>query len=244
MPHRSHRTELSSHERLVEARRHVESGRWTQAIACLENTGEHNGAPAEEAEELLVHALRCAGRLNEAKSSAQASLARRPSLAMWILLGKIRRDSGDLTGAISAYESGSTLDPLCDKPHCQIAIAYEAAGDLGRAYDAARRAVILNKEAGINWLCLAKLERSHGRESAAAHCFKEAKRLLSSAADPNRHYNLACLHTLCGDQASALDHLEQFAKSHPYAAMWATSDPDLAELREHPSFTVILANKS
>jgi tetratricopeptide (TPR) repeat protein len=71
--------------------------------------------------------------------------------------------------------------------------------------------------------------------------FAAARRLIEEGLreypdNPSLLYDLACLETLQGEQAAAIEHLRRAVELKPEYAEDAQNDPDFASIREHPAF--------
>jgi tetratricopeptide (TPR) repeat protein len=89
------------------------------------------------------------GRLEEARSGAQAVLAAAPELGgAWIALGLIERQRGDLAAAIAAYREAIRREPDQPEAHQNLAAALLLGGDILGARQGFRTAIGLLRGQG------------------------------------------------------------------------------------------------
>jgi tetratricopeptide (TPR) repeat protein len=86
--------------------------------------------PRPETEFNLGVFLAGRGQVHEAIDLYERVLAARPNLvAAWLRLGDLRRECGDLTGAIDAYRRALEIDPAQKRASAMLVDALEAFGD-------------------------------------------------------------------------------------------------------------------
>jgi tetratricopeptide (TPR) repeat protein len=82
--------------------------------------------------------------LDEAAGHAWAALAVRPQTTIvWVYLGNILKQKGDIDRALTAYERAIELEPRLAMAHSNLGVALRAKGDLAGAIAAHRRAIEL-----------------------------------------------------------------------------------------------------
>ena len=161
-------------------------------------------APAWFNRSVILHAL---GRNPQALQSARMAIDAAPDLAdAWDMIGQIARDNGDYAEAERAHAKAIELQPNNARFHGNDAAWRFAAGDLGGAYRAARRAT--DCDTTYPPLLLGNILRAMGYPANAADCFASAGVLHPAlAAEAANSEAMARLQT--GDMARGLALWEQ-----------------------------------
>ncbi|MFO7739837.1 MAG: tetratricopeptide repeat protein, partial [Desulfatiglandaceae bacterium] len=73
---------------------------------------------------------------------------------------------------------------------------------------------------------------------AALKSLEKAVRLSPDHVD--LHYNLACVYAMTEDVSRSLAQLKKAVTLNPSVKQWAIKDSDLANLRNHPGFEIII----
>jgi tetratricopeptide (TPR) repeat protein len=84
-------------------------------------------------------------------------------------------------------------------------------------------------------LNLAGIHRELGNGKCVSRYVSEARKYIR----PEEWYNLACLESICGNVEVAITALSKAARQQEFNGKSAWSDPDLAWIRDHPSFEKI-----
>jgi TolB-like protein len=198
-----------------------------------------------------THAARCqvlslAGRSDEAEEHFETAIQLNPRLFdAFYHYARDRFAAGELERAARLFEMATIADPDDYQSPLLIAQIYES---LGRRTDAqaARRRGVKTVEArlrawpddvralyfGANGLVgLGEIDR--GLDWA------ERARLLEPD-EPMVIYNVACIFSLAGLVAPALDRLEQAVKAGLRQIGWIRNDSNLDPLRDHPRFAELM----
>jgi serine/threonine protein kinase/Flp pilus assembly protein TadD len=162
--------------------------------------------------------------------------------------GRTLQTQGKLQEAAKQYERAVSIRPDEYQTLSYLAMAYQSLGDRERLLEssarmvkAAERAISINPgDSRALYLGAINLERIGESQRAE----EWAARALSL--DPNHPvmlYNLACFHSVAGRVDIAIDHIERAIELGFLHKEWYLSDSDLANIRDHPRFRKLIAEK-
>ena len=87
-------------------------------------------------------------------------------------------------------------------------------------------------------MSLAFVLKKLGRDDEATQHFTHTRQMLAD----DDYYNLACLEALMGNSDIALEHLDKALTIRPDMKNWASRDPDLRALHNHPRFNALISD--
>jgi len=163
--------------------------------------------------------------------------------------GRFFQAQGKFERAIEMYERTAALRPDDYQALSFAAMAYEGLGQREPMLEACRRtiraaehALTLNPgDSRALYLGAISLERL-GESRRAQEWAQRAVQLDPS--HPVMLYNIGCFHSLAGRAELAIDHLERAVELGFHHRDWLLTDPDLANVRDHPRFQVLVAEKT
>lgn len=131
----------------------------------------------------------------------------------YYLLGRLRKEAGDLSGALEAYADAARLSP--DNPNVCISlgIALKAVGRLDEALLHLRRAVALQPQSNLAQLNLGNVLHALNNRGEAIVAYVQA--LGVNPRQPETHNNLGMLLREQGDYTRALAHFDAALKLNP-----------------------------
>ena len=162
--------------------------------------------------------------------------------------GRTLQSQGKLERAVEMYELAVSLRPDEYQTLSYLAMAYQAIGDKERLDDASRRMVAAAEHAlALNpgdsralYLGAINLQRL-GQGGRAQEWAERALKLDPS--HPVMLYNIGCFHSVAGRVDLAIDHLERAIELGFLNRAWYLTDSDLANVRAHPRFQALIAEK-
>ncbi len=152
---------------------------------------------------------------------------------------------GNLERAIEWFEHASSVLPEDYQAPMLLASALNGAGRKAEAHRAYLRGLsaaekhleIYPGDARALYFGANALTQLNDRERALSW----ARRALQLEPDEQQVlYNVACVYALLGEAESAIDCLERSVTRGQFQREWMEHDPDLASLRTHPRFQVLL----
>lgn len=153
-----------------------------------------------------------------AASSQAMSLDDKLSTA-YVASGLILQDSGDLQGAIRAFEQAESLDPANEEVRNLLSVAYDQAGKLLEAETLLKEAV---NRSPANWVCyndLAAFYYRHQQYALAEPLFRAATEL--APGNPKAFYNLGGVYAVQGKNKEAEAILLQAIAIKPAAGAYS-----------------------
>jgi adenylate cyclase len=162
--------------------------------------------------------------------------------------GRALQSQGKQQEATRMYERAVAIRPDEYQTLSYLAMAYQSLGDQEKLLEvsrrmvkAAERAIMLNPgDARAFYLGAINLQRL-GEPDRAMDWANRALQLDPS--HPVMLYNLACFHSVAGRVDVAIDHVERALDLGFLHKEWYLSDSDLANIREHPRFKQLLAER-
>jgi serine/threonine protein kinase/Flp pilus assembly protein TadD len=162
--------------------------------------------------------------------------------------GRALQSQGKLEAAAQMYERAVILRPDEYQTLSYLAMAYQSLGESEKLCEvskrmvaAAERALSLNPgDSRALYLGAINLERI-GQADRAQEWAQRALQLDPS--HPVMLYNLGCFHSVGGRVDIAIDHLERAIELGFLHREWYLSDSDLANVRDHPRFQALIAEK-
>jgi serine/threonine protein kinase/tetratricopeptide (TPR) repeat protein len=162
--------------------------------------------------------------------------------------GRTLQSEGKLERAVEMYELAVSLRPDEYQTLGYLGMAYQAIGDKAKGDEASRRmvnaaeyALSLNPgDSRALYLGAINLERL-GESERAQEWAERALKLDPS--HPVMLYNIGCFHSVAGRVDVALDHLERAIELGFLHRAWYLTDSDLANVRGHPRFQALIAEK-
>jgi len=148
----------------------------------------------------------------------------------WTQYGRAMKDSGNLTGAMSAYRKSLTIRPT-GAAYNNLSVACDLAGDKKCSFDALDKALSIEPNNPNAHMNLGLMSTQKGRLPEAELHFLESIRLLPVF--PEAHKNLAVLYLKRKPPAleQALKHLEISFRQDPYQKGAAEMRKAILELR-------------
>jgi tetratricopeptide (TPR) repeat protein len=150
----------------------------------------------------------------------------------WDTLGKLLKDAGEFSEAISAFEHAISLCPQKDLYHYHLGLVYAAQKRHDEAILSFQRVIDLNPGYTLAHCALAGSYRRSGMEAEAEQHIKVALPRLESETE----YNRACFEAICGNTDHAIELLSQALEKNQTSPDWVRGDPDLDFIREDPRF--------
>jgi tetratricopeptide (TPR) repeat protein len=191
--------------------------------------------------------LQALGRYDDALAASKKSIEIRPTAHGWSNLGTLQYTLGRYDEARHSYEQATQLAPSDPVMWMNLGDARRAS-KLPDANDAYARSIAASREAlALNpndarmharvAMCLAK-------SGNAADAQTEIRRALEiDPTNPQILYNAAVISVLRGNNDGAISWLER-AIANGYPAAEASQDPELAALKELPSFKSAVKSRS
>lgn len=189
-------------------------------------------------------------RFDEAEREFEQAIRLDPTLyEAAYYFGRAFQAQGKFDRAIEMYERTTALRPDDYQALTFVAMAYEGLGQREPMLDACRRtiqaaehALTLNPgDSRALYLGAISLERL-GESRRAQEWAQRAVQLDPS--HPVMLYNIGCFHSLAGRAELAIDHLERAVELGFHHRDWLLTDPDLANVRDHPRFQALVAEKT
>ncbi|HUQ20000.1 MAG TPA: protein kinase [Gemmatimonadaceae bacterium] len=162
--------------------------------------------------------------------------------------GRALQSQGKQQEATRMYERAVAIRPDEYQTLSYLAMAYQSLGDQEKLIEvsermvkAAERAIMLNPgDSRAFYLGAINLQRL-GQPERAMDWANRALQLDPS--HPVMLYNLACFHSVAGRVDVAIDHVQRALDLGFLHKEWYLSDSDLANIREHPRFKGLLADR-
>ena len=130
------------------------------------------------------------------------------------LLGRLRKNAGDVSGAIAAYSDSARLSPGDSNVLISLGIALKSAGRLDEALLHLRGAVALQPKSAVAQLNLGNVLHALGRPDEAIESYAHA--LGVDPRQPEAHNNLGILLRERGDTARAVAHFDAAVLLNPH----------------------------
>jgi Flp pilus assembly protein TadD/TolB-like protein len=225
-----------------------EQGRYDEAVKHFQRATELVPTFAH-AYSNLGGALHAAGRSDDAEAAFQKSLAIRPTAQGYSNLGNLQFSRGRYAESVKSFQRATELAPadfvmwanLGDACRWAPGMRAQSTAAFERAIATARDALQLNPNdaytRSVIALCLAK----SGRTAEAQEEIRKALEL-----DPTSRlvlYKAAVIAVIRGSMDSALSWIER-AIAAGYPASELASDPELASIRDLPSFRTAVKSRT
>ncbi|HXY69278.1 MAG TPA: protein kinase [Gemmatimonadales bacterium] len=212
---------------------------WGAADALFRRAIAYNPQYATAHQWYAMNCLVPQGRFAEAQAELDRALALDPlSLAVHISVGLHRFYARDLAAAAAELEKTLTLNAEFGAAHYFLGHAYVAMGRYDEATAPLERAVSLQGSSAETMAALATAHALGYRRAEAEVLLADLeRRARESYVSPAL---LAQVQLALGDQAAALDRLEQAAERRAADVVWLKVHPIYDPIRGHPRFRKLL----
>jgi tetratricopeptide (TPR) repeat protein len=154
----------------------------------------------------------------------------------WDTLGKLLKDAGKYSEAVSAFENAISLCPQKDLYHYHLGLVYAAQKRHEDAISSFQKVIDLNPGYTLAHCALAGSFRRLGKETEAEQHIKVALPRLNAETE----YNRACFEAICGNTDQAIELLRLALEKKQTSPDWVRGDPDLDFIREDPRFKALV----
>jgi len=182
----------------------------------------------EEAEKLFRKAIKIFPNYVLGFSNLGIALSRAPATS------PATRDEAE-----ASFRTALRLDPkFIDALH-GLVLLLRTHQRYGEALKIAERELEVKPQNKSNLITLAAIHKALGDEVNSQACADQVRALLK----PDEWYNLACLESVSGNTATAIEHFEKASKQEKFDAAWAELDPDFENIRNDPRFKSIISSQ-